>query len=94
MLRRGSLLDEMMGIAHDCDDKTMATDAYFMRSAFELWRADLCAAIEDLDRAISINGRRSSAESESRFADSAKFSHKYVPARLEAAPQRASIGWI
>jgi hypothetical protein len=40
LLSQGPLLDEMIGIAHDFDDKTIIAEASFMRSAFELWRAD------------------------------------------------------
>jgi hypothetical protein len=30
----------------------MGAEAYFMRSAFELWRGDFRPALEDLDHAI------------------------------------------
>jgi class 3 adenylate cyclase/tetratricopeptide (TPR) repeat protein len=78
LLGHAALLDDMIGIASDFDDKTMAAEAFFMRSAFELWRGDFCPAVEDLDRAISIRARLSTAESKRFYWEPPEIFHAYA----------------
>jgi tetratricopeptide (TPR) repeat protein len=78
LLGHAALLDEMIGIASDFADKTMAAEAFFMRSAFELWRGDFCPALEDLDHAISIRARLSTAESKRFYWEPPEIFHAYA----------------
>ena len=78
LVGHGSQLDEMIGIARDFHSSSMGAEAYFMRSAFELWRGDFRPALEDLDHAISIHARLSTAESKRFYWDPPEIFHAYA----------------
>jgi class 3 adenylate cyclase/tetratricopeptide (TPR) repeat protein len=56
------LLGEMTRIARDADDPLMATEASSQRAANELWSGNFAAALEDMERAISISAALSPSE--------------------------------